>query len=42
MMLEKLFGTPEKKRAHLLRWAWLISLFMLILGYVLIFMFWDG
>jgi len=42
MMLDKLIGTPEKKKALLLRWAWLISLFMLIMGYFLIFYFWDG
>ena len=42
MMLDKLIGTPAKKRALLLRWAWLISLFMLIMGYVIIFIFWDG
>ncbi len=41
MILETLSGTPEK-RARLVRWAWLISLFMLVLGYVLIFLFWDN
>jgi len=41
-MFEKHIGTPEKKKALLLRWAWLISLFMLVLGYALIFLFWDG
>lgn len=40
-MIEKLFNTPEKK-ARLIRWTWLISLFMLVMGYLLIFMFWDG
>ncbi|HUT27862.1 MAG TPA: hypothetical protein VMW85_07450 [Methanomassiliicoccales archaeon] len=37
----KLFGTPEKK-ARLIRWTWLISLLMLLLGYFLIVIFWDG
>lgn len=40
-MIEKLFNTPEKK-ARLIRWTWLISLFMLIMGYLFIFLFWDG
>ncbi len=40
MMLEKLFGTPEK-RARLVRYAWLISLLMLALGYLMIALFWD-
>ncbi len=39
-MLEKLFDTPEK-RARLVRYAWLISLLMLVLGYVLMAVFWD-
>ncbi len=38
-MIERLFNTPEK-RARLMRWAWRISLFMLVLGYVLIVIFW--
>ena len=37
----RFFGTPEKK-ARLIRWTWLISLLMLLLGYFLIVMFWDG
>jgi hypothetical protein len=41
MILERLFNTPEK-RARLARWAWLISLFMLVMGYIIIFLFWDG
>jgi hypothetical protein len=40
-MIEKLFNTPEKK-ARLVRWTWLISLFMLVLGYLMIVLFWDG
>jgi len=40
-MIERLFDTPEK-RARLVRWAWLISLFMLVMGYVFIVLFWDG
>jgi hypothetical protein len=40
-MLERLFDTPEK-RARLVRYAWLISLLMLVLGYVLIAIFWSG
>ncbi|HPR98354.1 MAG TPA: hypothetical protein P5202_02965 [Methanomassiliicoccales archaeon] len=40
MMLEKLFDTPEK-RARLVRYAWLISLLMLLLGYGLMVLFWD-
>lgn len=40
-ILIKLFDTPEKK-ARWLRWTWLISLFMLLLGYLLIIIFWDG
>lgn len=40
-MIEKLFNTPEKK-ARLVRWTWLISLFMLVMGYLFIFLFWDG
>ena len=39
-MLDKLFDTPEK-RARLVRYAWLISLLMLVLGYVLMAVFWD-
>ena len=39
-MIEKLFDTPEK-RARLVRYAWLISLLMLALGYVLMAVFWD-
>jgi hypothetical protein len=39
-MLEKLFDTPEK-RARLVRYAWLISLLMLLLGYLLMVIFWD-
>jgi hypothetical protein len=40
-MLEKLFDTPEK-RARLVRYAWLLSLLMLVMGYVLIAIFWEG
>jgi hypothetical protein len=40
-MIERLFGTPEK-RARLVRWSWLISLLMLVMGYLIIFLFWDG
>lgn len=40
MMLEKLFDTPEK-RARLVRYAWLLSLLMLALGYLMIALFWD-
>ncbi len=40
MMLEKLFDTPEK-RARLVRYAWLISLLMLLLGYGLMVFFWN-
>jgi len=40
-MLERLFDTPEK-RARLVRYAWLLSLLMLVLGYVLIAIFWEG
>jgi hypothetical protein len=40
-MIERLFDTPEK-RARLVRWAWLISLFMLVMGYVFMLLFWDG
>ena len=40
MMFDKLFDTPEK-RARLVRYAWLISLLMLALGYVLMVVFWD-
>lgn len=39
-MFEKLFDTPEK-RARLVRYAWLISLLMLVLGYALMVIFWD-
>jgi len=39
-MLEDLFNTPEKK-ARLLRYAWIISLLMLLLGYGLMVLFWD-
>ncbi len=41
MMFERLVDTPEKK-AKLARYSWLISLFMLVLGYLLIVIFWDG
>jgi hypothetical protein len=41
MMLEKLFDTPEK-RARLVRYAWLISLLMLLLGYGLMVLFWGN
>jgi len=41
MMLEKLFDTPEK-RARMVRYAWLISLLMLALGYGLMVLFWDN
>jgi len=40
MRLERLFDTPEKK-ARLARYAWLISLLMLALGYALIIVLWD-
>ncbi len=40
MMLERLFDTPEKK-AKLARYAWLLSLLMLALGYLFIALFWD-
>lgn len=39
-MFEKFFDTPEK-RARLVRYAWLISLLMLVLGYALMVIFWD-
>jgi len=40
-MIERLFDTPEKK-ARLIRLTWIISLFMLVLGYILMIIFWDG
>jgi len=41
MNLEELLNNPETK-AKLLRWGWLISLIMLVLGYVLMVVFWDA
>lgn len=40
-MLDRLFDTPEK-RARLVRYAWLISLLMLVLGYALMVFFWNA
>ncbi|HSV41848.1 MAG TPA: hypothetical protein VLH13_00380 [Methanomassiliicoccales archaeon] len=40
-MIDRLFDTPEK-RARLIRYAWLISLVMLVLGYALMAIFWDA
>jgi len=40
-MIERLLDTPEK-RARLVKWSWLISLLMLVMGYLIIFLFWDG
>ncbi|MCX6651700.1 MAG: hypothetical protein NT131_08635 [Methanomassiliicoccales archaeon] len=39
-MIERLFDTPEKK-ARLVKWTWLISLLMLVLGYILMVVFWG-
>jgi hypothetical protein len=41
MNLEKMLSDPET-RAKLLKWGWLISLIMLVLGYVLMVVFWDA
>lgn len=41
MRLEDLYNTPEK-RAELLRYFWIISLFMMILGFFFMFIFWNG
>jgi len=40
-LFTRLFDTPEKK-ARWIKWTWLISLLMLLLGYFLIVIFWDG
>jgi len=41
MNIEEWLNDPEK-RAKLVKWSWLISLVMLVLGYVLIVIFWDA
>jgi hypothetical protein len=38
--LNKHFNTPEK-RANLLRYFWVISLLMMLLGIFFMFVFWD-
>jgi hypothetical protein len=40
MKLEDIFSDPEKK-AKLLRLFWIISLGMLVLGYLMILIFWN-
>lgn len=41
MNLEEWLTDPEK-RAKLMKWSWLIALFMLVLGYLLMVVFWDA
>ncbi|OPY33372.1 MAG: hypothetical protein A4E32_00658 [Methanomassiliicoccales archaeon PtaU1.Bin124] len=38
--LNSFVNTPEK-RAKLLRYFWVISLFMLVLGFFFMILFWD-
>jgi len=40
-MFEKFYNTPEA-RAKLFRAFWIISLFMMVLGFMFMAVFWNG
>jgi hypothetical protein len=41
MMFERFYNTPEA-RAKLFRYFWVISLFMMCLGFFFMIVFWNG
>jgi hypothetical protein len=41
MRIEELFNNPKMK-TRFLKWAWLISLGMLVLGYLFMVYYWDA